>query len=277
MKKRAENVIGSAVLLSMALFIILSSFALAQTTTPTGPNTVTISHSARFSGENQSGYIIQAQAGNVTALVVDQRRITQAWQGYYGNVTGTITLDDTNNQTLYDWALAAPSGEIYASNGSVVQWNSMYCMNVSGIRNISGSDGAGGGPGVMYNINGSQIEKYFGINETDRDGLNETFNDTYTDATGFRVGPVTIDVLDGCSLSHPFTDEAYNSAGWQELLLTDNASLVFTSILRDNADGFYSNDGGNQDAFDFQMLVLENGHVGSETTLTNYYFFVELS
>ena len=146
-------------------------------------------------------------------------------------------------------------------------------MNVSCLRNTTGSDGKGGGPGVIYNINGSQIELNFGINTTDKDGLNETFNDTYTSSTGFRVGAITIDVNDGCSLAHPYTAQAYSTA-WEELLLTDNESLIFTALIEENTANFQS-----AGVADFQMMVLENGHVdqGGPGQLTSYYFFVELT
>ncbi len=273
MKKRNDSIRGYAsLLLALSVFTLLASLVLAGSE-PQGPTTITSAGSGRF--QNNSGsFIIQAKAGNVTALVIDNKRVTEAWQGYYGNVTGTITLDDAGNFTLYDWSLPNPSGEIYASNGSVVSWSNIYCMNVSGTRSNTGDNGAGGSQGIIYNINGSQIELNFGINVTDKDGLNETFNDTYTDATGFRTGAITINAVDGCSLAHPYTTEAYNSAGWQELLLSDNTSLVFTALIRENANGFQP---GSTDTYDFQTLVLENGHVGSEVAVTNYYFFVELS
>ncbi|MBI3027276.1 hypothetical protein HYY70_04115 [Candidatus Woesearchaeota archaeon] len=143
------------------------------------------------------------------------------------------------------------------------------------LRGVNGTSEVGGAA-VDYTINGSQIELNFGINATDRDGLNETFNDTYTDATGFRVGSTTIDVADGCSLAHPYTSQAYDSSQWQELLLSDNSSIIFTALVRENANGF---EAGSTDTYDFQMLVLENGHVGQDgpAQLTNYYFFVELT
>ena len=262
------------ILSAISIFVALSTFVFAQASGPLGPDSITIAGSGRHL--NDSGpTVIQAQAGNVTALVVAQTRSTQAWQGYYGNITGTITLDDAFNSTLYDWSLPNPTGQIYASNGTGVAWLQIFCVNVSFIRNSTGNSAPypSGGAGV-YSFNGSQIERLFGINASDRDGLNETFNDTYTNDTGFRVGGVTIDNTDGCSLAHPYQNEVYDSMQWQELLLSDNTSIVFTSLIRENANGFQA---GTTDTYDFEMLVLENGHAGQELTLTNYYFYVELS
>ena len=248
--------------------ILLSTFVLAAVSEPKGPNQVVISASGRNTLTNSS-YQLSAQAGNVTALVITDNRNTEAWQGYYGNITGTITLDDANNFTLYDWDLPDPTGEIYASNGTDVTWKNAYCMNVSGIRNASGTSSGN----AFYNINGSQIELNFGINITDRDGLNETFNDTYTNAIGFQVGSITINTEDGCSMAHPFTSENHNT-DWQELLLSDNRSLLFTAIIRKDSDSYQP---GTTDTHDFQMLVLENGHAGFDATPTPYYFYIELA
>ena len=264
---------GIIVLLSM--FILAASFAsfVFAASEPQGPESVTVDSERRTLS---TGWEIAAEAGNVTAMSVTDQRITEVWQAYYGNITGTITLDDANNVTFYDWGLPDPTGEIYAVNSSAtVTWANVYCMNVSHLRP---NNGAGGGD-IVYKINSSKIELNFGINNSlggtgdDLDGLNETFNGTYVDATGFSVGSILIDTSDGCSYAGLYTDQGPDS-NWKELLLTDNSSLIFTSIIRENADTYKT--AGTETA-DFQMLVLENGHVGSETGATPYYFYVELT
>ena len=68
----------------------------------------------------------KAEAGNVTELNISATVVTRGWQGYYGNVSGTITLDDGLNNTMYSWALADPEGEVYASrNNSISEFNSI--------------------------------------------------------------------------------------------------------------------------------------------------------
>jgi hypothetical protein len=226
------------VLLSM--FILVASFAsfvFAQTQ-PEGPDTITYNTSRPTA---KSVPTIGAQAGNVTALDITHERITEAWQAYYGNITGTIVLDDANNVTFYDWSLPDPTGEIYAVNSSAtVSWTKVYCMNLSHLRPNNGSGGGSGEAGrVVYNINMSQIELNFGINNSlggtadDSDGLNETFNDTFDG--NFDVGAINIDITDGCSEAHPFQDENHNT-DWDEILLTDNSSLIFTAIIRSDQD-----------------------------------------
>jgi hypothetical protein len=266
-KKRPSSFRVNAMLLCISTMLVLfSSLALAQTA-PQGPDSILSSQLGRHQN-NSDPVAVYAKAGNVTALVISHVTTTQSWQGYYGNVTGTITLDDANNQTLYDWSLPDPQGEIYASNYSVVDWTKIYCINTSGIRpQCSNQNGAN----LCYNgHNGTQLELSYGINLTDRDGVNETFNGTFTGS--FRTGAITIDSVDGCSMANPYVDDAWASS-WQELILTDNVSIIFTSIIRENGDGYKT---GTEPA-DFQMLVLENGHAGYENAMSIYYFFVELS
>ena len=247
------------------LFFIILSLVVAAA--PESPDKITVTSNGRNSKNSGSTISQQAQAGNVTGLIVNYTRITEAWQGYFGNVTGAIVLDDANNFTLYDWQMASPLGEIYASNGSSVTWSKVYCMNTSSNRNVNGS--STNPNNVFYNINASQIELNFGISQTDTDGLSETFNDTFT--SSFSTGSVGIDTTDGCSSAHPYTDEFYSNA-WDELLLSDNNSIIFTALLEQNQNGFQP----GSETFDFQLMVLENGHL-SDTAATPYYFFVELS
>ncbi|HLC55355.1 MAG TPA: hypothetical protein VJJ75_02360 [Candidatus Nanoarchaeia archaeon] len=253
----------AAALILISVLALLASMALAA---PQGPNVINISNTGR-NPANTNPISVQAEAGNVTELVIDGTRVTMAWQGYLGNITGIITLDDADNFTLYDWNLPDPSGEIYASNGSSVTWTRIFCINVS--QNGSTPIRPGG---IVSSINGSQIEMNFGINITDPDGLNETFTSFYNDTEGFQVGTNTINNADGCSLAHSYTNEA-SDANWNELLLSDNSSLIFTALLRQNANSYKP---GAADTADFQMLVLENGHEGHDGAATPYYFYVEL-
>lgn len=261
---RIARKVETLLIIGIVSIALVFSFVGAE---PQGPNKINITSSGR-NAANLQPIEVQAKAGNVTSLVIDGTRVTEAWQGYYGNITGVIKLDDADNYTLFDWSLPNPTGEVFASTGQSVTWSKVYCINVSqeGSTPVRPS-------GAVSNINGTQIELNYGINLTDNDGLTETFNYTYSDTTGIRVGSVSFKDTDGCSSTHPYTDEAQNNE-WVELILSDNSSIIFTSILRDDANAYKP---GSDDSADFQMIVLENGHYGSESTVTSYYFFAELS
>jgi len=197
---------------------------------------------------------VPAQAGNVTQLNIFGYTTTQSWQGYYGNVTGTIILADSNDKALYNWSLAAPEGEVYASvNGSgEIDWGNIACFDLEG--------------------NHEALETRYNISTDDVDGVNETFKAVnghdpfYTAGTFFDTGT--------CASTQIFDSSGQgNDNNFEEVLLTDASSatqVIFASLLEEEDiagfDGEY---------YDFEMLVLENGH-GTNTETTPYYFYVEL-
>ncbi len=222
----------------VSIVLVLSSFVAALPSGATVTN-LSSSHADASAAGNDS-----AMAGNITELSIFGVSITQSWQGYFGNVSGAIQLADSSNNAMYNWSLASPEGEIYASNSSSVSWEGIQCYNEAN--------------------NMTFFESMFGLNIADTDGLNETFNlnnhaEFFTNNKQFTAG-----LCDNTKL--------YNSVGigtFDEVLLTDGPSLIFTSLLLEDADGF---DGIPHD---FEMMVLEDGH-GTDTNPTTYYFWVEL-
>jgi hypothetical protein len=199
-----------------------------------------------------------SEGGNVTPLFVSGQRITARWQGYYGNVSGGITLADAAGNSMYDWGLVNPSGEIYAANHSTVAWSGVFCVNFS--ANLA-----------EENLNRDTLNSFIGygsdIEKASDDSINATFNQTFTGT--LTVGSRTFTDVDNCSMVTLNTDTGPQTTDFQELILTDNVSVVFTSILEQNVNGFNSNPS------DFEMMVGVNG-TASGTTRT-FYFFVELS
>ncbi|MBI2133945.1 hypothetical protein HYU11_04655 [Candidatus Woesearchaeota archaeon] len=246
------------------ILVLLVGLAIAaEKNVPTGPETLSVGNSTRYTG-GMNGTLIRAEAGNVTSLIISETIVTKAWAGYYGNVTGTIVLNDGLNNTLYNWQLASPTGEIYASNGSDVSWSLIKCVNFTG--NMTGIS-------ELYEpFNLTTLERFFGINDTDKDGINETFNDTFN-GNGLMVGEMLINQSQKCPMLYTFMDGAYQTVSFKEVLLHDNKSIIFTALLNDSVDGFKD----DNEQMDFQMLVAEDGHIGKEATLTNYYFYVELA
>ena len=263
-------------LLIVGLFILaLSIVYSAGNAFPEGPDSISVTNSSRQNPSSGS-VTIQAEAGNVSSLKIINERATEAWQGYFGNVSGNITLEDSSDNLFYSWDIANPTGEVYAVNRSAApRWASVYCLNVSHSNADSHSDPL---PftrpdGSVSTINVSAVELSYGINRTDRDGLNETFTSYWTGS--FRTGAITFDTTDNCARANPYSAGGANGI-WDEVILSDNDTLIFVSIIEENQISFKANSNLN-DSVDFQMLVLENGHVGLETTATNYFFYVELA
>ena len=249
------------VIMLLMAFLILNYVVFA---TPTGPSTVQKGTPERrnISIDNATGgTLVQAQAGNVTALNINSTTLTRRWQGYFGNVTGTITLDDALNNTLYDWKLASPQGEVYASNGSdsaTVTWTNVFCFNYT--NNLSA------GQTNVQRFNGTDVERMIGANISERDSLNGTFNASF--AGSFSVGSTSITSTSGCRQTTLFVNDNYQTSKFVEVLLTDNDSIIFTSLLEQDATGFSGS------TLDFEMIVGDNG---DDSAATNYYFFVELT
>lgn len=249
-----------AIILLLITLVLISYTAFAE---PLGPSNFTLgSPDRRVTGiDTNSGTAVQAQAGNVTALNINSTRLTRRWQGYYGNITGTITLDDASNNTLFSWQLLSPQGEIYASNGSAsgaVTWSNVFCFNYSNNKTD--------GQAIVQRFNGTDLERTLGANPTDSDSVNRTFNATYTGV--FEVGTLTISSASSCRQTTLFVNDAYQTSRFVEVLLTDNDSIIYTALLEQDATGFSGS------TLDFEMIVGENG---DSAAATNYYFFVELS
>jgi len=246
----------------IALIVLLALPALAQVipTEPEGPTTLDIINSTRRIPAGAAA--IPALAGNVTQLSISANTVTQTWQAYYGNITGTITLDDASNNTIYNWQLASPEGEIYASEAAIdFSYGNIACydFNYSQVGDSS------------YEIL-SEYEGLLGLETDDADGIDETFRESRV-YDSFYVGSRHID---NTSVTCPTTqmyvqDDQQDQGLFQELLLYDNSSdkLVYTAIIEQDVLGF------DDRYWDFEMIVGENGHAG-DTTTTTYYFYVEL-
>lgn len=186
--------------------------------------------------------------GTITTLLLNANQQDDAWKGYVGNVTGSLSLKDSFNYTLYDWAVISFTGEIYSTTASSVTWTSVQCSNYG---NISA--------------------QYTGLNmvETDVDSINQTFNTTIH--SNFFVGSVNIS-NSSCQSIVTFVNgtrqNVSEEADFQEVLLSDAQSLIFASILEQNERSY------NNLSYDFQMIVPDSD---SGSTITTYYFYVELT
>jgi hypothetical protein len=215
---------------------------------PTGPSAVSNLGSSRFTTAPAAN--ISAYAGNVTEINFNASSITQTWQGYFGNITGQIVLGNSNNQSMYNWNLTSPSGQIYATRvATVPTWTSVRCANQSEV-----------------NVEDTAL----GVNQSvAADSVNNTFANTTT-FTSFFVGNVNINTTQNCRAVQLYNSTGTSSASFSEVLLSDTTNLIYTGLITTPTLGF---DGASHQ---FEMIVGENGHLGNTAT-TPYYFYVELS
>ena len=264
-----ENVIvkGGEVLMKLKIkiktllvcVVVLSFLAVIAVAAPYGPRSVDVLGSDRRTEFNESVSSKEAQAGNVTRLRINTSTLTDRWQGYYGNITGIVTLQDANGFRLYEWGnddTVTPIGEVYASNNTVGDWTRVFCVNLT--ANSSNT--------TLYGPNATILEGLYGAGLTDRDGIDETF----TAFANITIGSKTMN----CSAIQVYNGSASPSYNWNETLLYENAtieettrSIIYAAQVAQNQNGF------NNNTWDFQMIVGENGDISTTTT---YYFYVEL-
>ncbi|GBE20083.1 hypothetical protein BMS3Abin17_00817 [archaeon BMS3Abin17] len=248
---------------------VLASIPLIMAIQPTG-GAVTEERSETAPAD--AAGTMNAQAGNVTELNIFGYSVTQTWQGYFGNITGTIQLADSGDNVLYNWSLADPQGEIYASTNGSITWDNIQCFNFTADGSYTGESG-NGGTTSLYGTNLTTLESQFNIASGDVDGVDETFTLSgagthdlfYTANQEFSEGE--------CRSTRIYGDTGAGvNDEFEEVLLYEPAtsSVIFTSLIEPgNMLGFDNKD------YDFEMLVLEDGR-GTDTSVTPYYFFVEL-
>ena len=238
--------------------IIISGIAIAV---PSNPDSISVSDSERrtqFGGE--SVQTLGAQAGNVTELTVTSTTNSKRWQGYYGNISGTITLDNAQNWTLYEWVGdISPQGEILAADAQVSNWSGLICANLSALyRGYNCSESPNG-----QCLNLTELQDKFGGPY----GGGESVNATFTSTANIQLDT---GLLQSCPSTNSFSVGSAQAKNWTEVLLMENKTetVVFASIINASTLGF------DNTSWDFQMIV---GDDGDDLLTTTYYFYVELS
>jgi hypothetical protein len=232
----------------LIIFVVLGAVSVSTVfASPSGPSSVTNLGSSRYSSASAAN--VSALAGNVTELNFVANTITKTWQGYFGNITGTIVLGNSNNQSMYNWNITSPSGEIYATRTSgVPTWASVVCASAAQT---------------------TTEDTTLGVNSTtDQDAVNRTFLNT-TAFSNFYVGNISINSTQNCRAVNLYNGSTAPSSSFQEVLLHDGTSMIYTALITQDANGF------DNRTHDFQMLVGENGH-GIDVATTPYYFYLEL-
>ena len=257
---------GYVVMGFLALTVLLSIVVFAEDY-PFGAREVNYIQSSRPDVSSYPPGQIEAEAGNVTELSLVGISTTLAWQGYYGNVSGILTLEDASGNVFYNWSAAEPRGEIFASVNNSIVWSNISCFNWTG-----------------QTINLSTEEARYGIADTDSDGINETYTNAGLNSDIF-IGSLNISGNASalgitCHTTNPFQfgSQGSNLDNFENFLLQDGAgALVFGGVIENNEfNNITDLIGFDNNQHDFQLLVAEDGHQGQEDTTTDYFFWLEL-
>jgi hypothetical protein len=197
---------------------------------------------------------VTADAGNVTGVNITSNRQTGAWQGFYGEASGSLVLEDASGDTFYSWALFNISGEVYASRDNAINFANIFANNNCSVDNVLTSF-----------------------------GVSDSVNNTYTASTSrfVEVGAISINASTACG-TYTYVNDTAQTAFFHNLILTDDPSVnatgqpnatlggnttVYVALIENNIAGFDSN------THDYQLLVPVNRTSGFNI----YAFYAELN
>jgi hypothetical protein len=245
-KQEAKRTVNASKILALLIIIVLSlSIPFNVLGLPAGVNIV--SNTTEIPNATPASSLTTA-GGSFTTLILNGSFQNPRWKAYVGNISGILTLDDTSGYSIYDWNLSSINGEVYVSRNSSVSWSTIGCSTPARI---------------------AAEQTVLHHNDTSVDSINKTFNRSVHKS--FYVSTTHI-ANSTCRSIATYVNDAKQavseSAVFQEVLLTDNANIVYATLLEDNSIGF---DNGR---YDFQMIVPEDDTI---TTPTTYYFYAEIS
>jgi hypothetical protein len=106
------------ILLIFGLTVILAAFAAAA-----GPTGGLVNAGETEHGSGSASGTSTAYGGNVTQINVSGTAMTSRWTGFYGSISGNITLSDAASNNFYAWTITDFTGAVvYAANNSVSDW-----------------------------------------------------------------------------------------------------------------------------------------------------------
>jgi hypothetical protein len=242
------NRIYRAMLLLSIMALLGALSVVGQTTEPEGGVPTIVSSDRQTPASPATS--VTVVAGNISRIDLSADTTTQAWAGIYGSITGDMVLENAAGNQLYSWTVASVEGEVYAAEHSNVDFTTgkMKCI---------------------ADTNETSLESDHNIASTDEDGFGETFS-AATTHPAFYVGGNAI-LASSCLAVELYDETGSSSTDWKEVALWDdtNSKIVYAAIMNDDATSF------NNDAQDFQMIVMEDGHAGDEAA-TAVYLYVEL-
>ena len=273
-KNSKLNTLFLIITLSSILSLILT--AVNAQAAPIGPSVTILANQTKATAASTkvnttiNGTISPGGYIFTTALTSVQQNTR--WKGYVGNVTGTLVLDDANDNRLFSWALStALAGEVYATRTSGnVNWTGINCTWIK-----EGS--------LRYNESNRSAEasENAALSQTNKDD-NITATFSKANHTSITTGSVVIGKNE-CFAVQPYQKSAAQvfadsaNANFTEVILYDgafnttNGNVIYESRIDNDVTGYRSDS-----TYDFQMILPESGAVGFSSS-TAYYFYVELT
>lgn len=233
-----------AVLLLFAALFLAGAAAQVLATYPEGIDNYTII-STTSKPPKAAGVPIVAEAGNITWLAITSFQKTRSWQGFVGNMTGGLTLDDTANETMYSWNISDLSGQLYASQNCSIDWTQISTQNDCTV------DNALTGPGS--------------------DSVSRTYTAS-SNQIAYQIYDLEVNASSVCT-AWPYVNDSAQSGTY----LFENTILTAGTVPDGNqsiyvANFEYQTNGFDTLLYDFQMLV----PVNKSSKFTTYCLYAEL-
>lgn len=252
MKKNQKNlknvkffVSGSLSLLAIFSLIILLGHSSLVKADPAGATITTnvTADAPTYDPDNRSD-----AGGTITTLTMSVTQQDAFWKAYVGNITGTLTLDDSSGNTIYQWAMtnADITGEVYASRANNVDWSVVNCSNSTEIETE---------------------DTALGFSGTEVDTINKTFNESTHQEIKVAGRTIASDTCRSTATYVNDTKEDISSATFQEVLFQSGSDIIYASPLNQG-----STDYTGLASVDFQLLLADD----VTTAVTTYYFYVEI-
>lgn len=231
--------------LLLVFLLVVSSFAIWVHADPTGTS---ITYNFTDYGSTSTPANRIDPGGSITTIVLNAIQQNTKWKAYIGNITGSLTLDDSLGNTIFDWTLTASeiTGEVYASRASAITWANIACVT----------------PAII-----TAEQSALGFTASSVDNITNTFNETTHQAMITAGVTIPANTCRSTATYINSTKQSQGSAYFQELLLTDTSNLVYATFINQDLIGY-----DNSSSVDFQMILADDPSVVS----TTYYFYAEI-
>lgn len=249
---RLKNKLRLVFLLAGVLVYISYLFSIGAAD-PTGAS---LTYITRDNGSSSSPESQTHPGGTIVTLTIDAVQQDMGWKAYIGNITGKLVLRNSDSQSIYEWSLDDSSlgGNLFVTRNDSISWAAIKCANST----IIGSE-----------------EAFLGISSSASDSIVSTFNSTlHSEMTISGIGSISADSCNSTATYVNGTSQVVNGdASFQEILLSDDVSMVYAAFIDKLAWGYDNNETQNR-THDFQLIVAENK---SSAVGNVYYFYADIS
>lgn len=135
MNKVNFNTVLSAAILALAVLLMAGTATavnnnLDRTIIINGTTETVFPRTGEISNVSAGGYITQID-------IYPQFNQTKNWQGFYGNVSGIISLKGDNEKEMYNWSINLTNTSVYATTDAVfINWSTLYNANITNLDKL---------------------------------------------------------------------------------------------------------------------------------------------